>query len=231
MKRPLIALFLILASGAGLLADSNIQKIVQETQRFRQSKNEIDMVWWIPKEYWEVSLRDDARITPEAQKEFIAVIDRYLVLAVLEGKIGIGASLTGTPKEELQQKTSVLVQGQKLQPLAEAELSADARNFFQMMRPILAQVLGQFGQGMQFIVFEGRDAKGERYADPAREGFFTVNIGEKEFRWRLPLGCFLPPRFDAKTGEEFPGNYLYSPFTGAKLVTTGPGDPGKGAAK
>jgi hypothetical protein len=211
--------------------EPNLQKIVQETQRFRQSKSDIDMVWWIPNEYWEVSLKTDARMTPEAQKEFIGVIDKYLVFAVLEGRIGLGGSLTGTSKEELEGKITVLVQGKKLTPLPETELSDDARNFFQMMRPLLGKMLGQFGQGMHFVVFQGKNAKGERHADPNEQGFLTLNLAEKEFKWRLPLGCFLPSKYDPKTGEDFPGNYEYSPFTGTKLVTVKSAGTAGGGAK
>ena len=52
-----------------------------------------------------------------------------------------------------------------------------------------------------------------------------VTVAEKVFRYRLPLGSVLPPRFDPNTEETFPGNYNYSPFTGAKLTTHLPKDP------
>ncbi len=84
---------------------------------------------------------------------------------------------------------------------------------------------------MHFIVFAGRNAQGQRYADPTRPGILIVNLGPKEFQWRLPLGCLLPSEYDAKTGEEFPGNYVYSPFTGAKLATAKPGSATKGDGK
>ena len=29
----------------------------------------------------------------------------------------------------------------------------------------------------------------------------------------------LPPKFDQDTGEKFPGNYLFNPYTGRKLAT------------
>lgn len=222
MQRSLLAIVLTLAGAAGLTAEPKAQQIVQATQQFHQSATELDLVWWIPNEFWEASLREDSSIPPENRKALLAIVDRYLVFAVLEGKIGITASLSGTPKEELEGKITVHTAAGELRPLAESALTGDARNFFQMMRPILAQMLGQVGQGMHFIVFEGRDAKGVRYADPSGSGFLTVKLGDKEFRWRLPLGCFLPVKYDAGTGEEFPGNYLYSPFTGTRLVATKP---------
>jgi hypothetical protein len=43
------------------------------------------------------------------------------------------------------------------------------------------------------------------------------HIGPKIFRYRLPLGSFLDPAVDVKTGETFPGNYHFNPFTGSPL--------------
>jgi hypothetical protein len=40
---------------------------------------------------------------------------------------------------------------------------------------------------------------------------------DQTYRWRTPLGSLLPVKVDAKTGEEFPGNYSFNPYTGEKL--------------
>ena len=37
------------------------------------------------------------------------------------------------------------------------------------------------------------------------------------FIWWIPLGSLLPPKYDSETGEKFPGNYNYNPFTGIRL--------------
>ena len=41
-------------------------------------------------------------------------------------------------------------------------------------------------------------------------------------RYRLPLGSLFPPAVDPKTGESFPGNYHFNPFTGDKLTPSAP---------
>jgi hypothetical protein len=50
-----------------------------------------------------------------------------------------------------------------------------------------------------------------------------VVLAGTEFKFRLPLGSLLPPKFDPNTHEKFPGNYIYSPYTGSKLVNDVPG--------
>ena len=58
-----------------------------------------------------------------------------------------------------------------------------------------------------------------------------MTLGDATYRWRLPLGSLLPPRYDAKTGEKFSGNYLYSPFTGKELTTKAPAEAVKSKTK
>jgi len=232
MMKKTIAIALVLASACAALAEGlDIQKLAQDTQRYRHDKSQVDMIWWIPSEYWQAAFKANPVITPEQQTEFIRVVDDYLVLCVLEGTIGPFGGISGTAKEQLLAKTSAVVDGHTLKPLADEELSNDARNFFQMMKPMFANMMGQIGQGMEFVVFKGKNEEGRKYVNPVQKGFLTVRLGDKEFKYRLPLGCFLPPKYDPKTGEEFPGNYIYSPFTGTELQTTKPNKTNGGDGK
>ena len=92
-----------------------------------------------------------------------------------------------------------------------------------MMQPVMAQMLGQFGQGMQFYCFPGRDDQNQ---PPTRSQKARILHGHassnKDYQWRLPLGSLLPNKFDPQSHEEFPGNYIYNPFTGAKLIDVPP---------
>jgi hypothetical protein len=226
MRRLLAVLLVFFSSGVAVADGPDLQKIGQDVQRVRQEKGNLDMIFWMPSEYWEASFTANAGLTPEKQKELTEGLDKYLIFAVLEGKLGLTGGVMATSKEQLMKKITVTAQRQKLTPLAETEVSENVRGLLQIMKPIFAKMLGQMGQGMEFIVFQGQNEKGERYADPKQGGFLVLNLGEKEFKWRLPLGCFLPTKYDPKTREEFPGNYEFSPFTGTKLVTEKPGTSG-----
>jgi hypothetical protein len=41
---------------------------------------------------------------------------------------------------------------------------------------------------------------------------------DAKFTWRLPLPRLLPAKVDPRTGQEFPGDYLFNPYTGESLV-------------
>jgi hypothetical protein len=86
------------------------------------------------------------------------------------------------------------------------------------MKPAMAANAGPLGQAMEFIVFPAK-ADGKPLIDAAQAGTLQVTLYDQTYKWRLPLGSVLPARVDAKTGEEFPGNYQFNPYTGDKLST------------
>jgi len=87
-----------------------------------------------------------------------------------------------------------------------------------MMRPVFSNMLGSLGLHLAFLVFPAADKQGVRTVEPTKDGTFVVRVGPQEFRYRLPLGSLLPPAIDQRTGETFPGNYHFNPYTGNKLV-------------
>lgn len=193
------------------------QKLVQDLQITRQGAQGMRMVWWTPVEYWDSAMTTSL---PSAEQRAAALkgLQAYEIFAVLEGKIGMMGVLAGSSRDELIKKVSLQTDKGVLKPLAETELSTEAQNFVQTVKPLLAGMLGQLGQNMHFMVFKGTDSSGKRLLDPRQSGNFKFMLGDEAFAWRLPLGSLLPPKFDSESGEQFPGNYLFSPFTGKKLL-------------
>jgi hypothetical protein len=66
------------------------------------------------------------------------------------------------------------------------------------------------------VVFPAK-ADGKPLIDALQTGSVQVSLYDQTYRFRTPLGSLLPVKVDAKTGEEFPGNYSFNPFTGEKL--------------
>lgn len=90
--------------------------------------------------------------------------------------------------------------------LAVAMFGLVTGNLFAMMKPIMANMFSRFGQGMEFICLNGFGSKGKKVFDPKREGSFAPIFADRTYKWRLPLGSLLPPKYDPQTGEEFSGN-------------------------
>ena len=185
-----------------------------------QGASQFRLVWWVPTEYWKESFRNVATMTDDQKEEFYHAVDDYIVLVVVDAKISAFGGVNPISRGEILSSLSLSIdQGQQMLPLPDAEVSSDASTIFAMMKPVIANMAGQFGKGMEFIYFKGVDSKGKRLLNPLEGGAFSVTLGESIYKWRLPLGSLLPPNYDGKTGEKFPGNYLYNPFTGDKLVS------------
>lgn len=128
-------------------------------------------------------------------------------------------SIIPVSKEEIVSNLSLSIgKGNKMLPLPETALKSDAKKLFAVMKPLMGNMLGQFGQGLVFVCFQGKDDNGERLLAPKSSQTFVINYSEDIYNWRLPLGSLLPVKIDEVTGEEFPGNYIYSPFTANKLI-------------
>jgi hypothetical protein len=86
-----------------------------------------------------------------------------------------------------------------------------------IMKPMFANMLGEFGKNVSFLAFEGKNKDGTRRVDPIKPGILTAKLNEEELRWRLPLGSLLPAKICPKCSETFPGNYGFCPFDATPL--------------
>ena len=195
----------------------DLQALTNELQIMRQDDG-MRMVFWMPREYWDVSMAGSIP-SAENRAKALSIMDDYEIIAVISGKVGLGGVLLGASREDLMKSVTVKMADTTLQPLTQGELSNEMNSFLKTMQPVLAGLLGQFGQSMQLLVFKGADSAGKRLLDPQQAGSFAVMLGDEAFQFRLPLGSLLPPKFDASSSEQFPGNYNFNPYTGKQLTT------------
>jgi hypothetical protein len=193
--------------------------LVRDLESMTRSEDRVTLALWLPTEFWRMSL--EGKVAPKEAERFLKEIDAYVVVAVVDGAPGIAGSVTFSEPELVRSSTTIEdTRGTVLSPLPEAEVSAGVRNLTQMMRPLFGNMLGALGSHLAFVVFPSTEKGGRRTVEPAKEGTFAVHVGPVTLRYRLPLASLLPPAIDEKTGESFPGNYQFNPFTGTKLTPT-----------
>jgi len=195
---------------------ADIQKLVTETQRLAQEPNEITLIWWIPTEFWATVLRDNKQVSEEQKEAFAKILNDYLVFAVVSADMGPMGGMTPKPRAKVIESTELRVGKTVVAPLNSSEISADMRNFVDMMKPMMANMLGQFGQGIEFLVYPN-PAAGAPRVDATKSGFLAYTAFGHKYDWKLPLSCLLPPKFDVKTKQEFPGDYIFNPYSGERL--------------
>ena len=194
------------------------EQFLQETQTMRLENKVMRLVWWIPNEFWSKSAEGNGK-SADGTKQILATVDNYVVLAVSRSELGPMGGLTNTPRGGLEKMLRVeLTDGKTLTPLADKDLSPDMRNFLGMTKPMFANMLGTFGQGLELVAFPGKNEAGQRVVDPRNPGKFTVFVGADQFNWRLPLGSLMPDKVDPATKEVFLGSYIFNPYTGDRLV-------------
>ena len=208
-----------LIMGAGLLGRvwaTDIREFIQETQQSSNESQQLTLVWWIPAEFWDVSLAGNANVPPATAEEIRTVFHDYQVFALLHAKTGM-AGLSGvSTRADLLSNARFEIGAKAIAPLDSDKVPPGVQTMLGAMRPMLANMLGQLGQSMELVVYPAM-ADQHRLNDPLQPGNFQFTLYDQTFRWRTPLASLLPKKVDPKSKEEFPGNYEFNPYTGAKL--------------
>ena len=131
-------------------------------------------------------------------------------------KAGVQGLTALQSKEELVKNARFEVGGKAIPPVAPEKLPTGVQTMLGALKPMLGGMLGQLGQSMELVVYPGIQDK-QKLVDPMKPGSFQFILYDQTYRWRTPLGSLLPKKVDPKTGEEFPGNYEYNPYTGQKI--------------
>jgi nucleotide-binding universal stress UspA family protein len=200
----------------GVAGAANVEDIVRDTQWFAVEDGKVSMVWWIPPQFWEESLRGNPGVTDEMRRQVIGIMSEYTVVAMLRAIATPAGIEDMQSKEELLKNARIEFGGKVAAPLPPDQISPAAQAVLAQLKPVLAATAGPVGQGLEFVVYPGK-VDGKVLADAELPGSVVITFYGKTHRWRLPLGSVLPSKTDKKTGEEFPGNYQYNPFTGGKL--------------
>lgn len=231
--RPMLSagLFCVLAALCGTVQAQRaalapervkVDELVRETQRSSPAKDVVDVVWWIPPQFWSGALASNPAVDAKTRDEIVEIFGKYTVVAVAHGKLGTFGVEKYMGEDEARAGLVVLGRdGRPYRPLAPDALDPRFTTMTQMLKPFFASMLGQFGSNVHFLAFPLADDAGRRIADPLGDGRFVVRLDDVEYAYRLPLGSLLPPMRDAANGEVFPGNYAYNPFTGARLQPAG----------
>jgi len=213
------------AFSAPVVAAVDVAAIMQECQKLARSNNQTTVIMWLPTEYWRASL-DDFGVPASERDKFTAMVDNYMVLIAVKFDVDLRNGLNFVEQEKLSASITIEdAAGARYQAVDQAKVDAKMRMVLAESRPVLAKAMGPLGDQMVILAFPAVTANGKRIAEPTKEGAFFVNVGDDaRFRYRLPLGSLLPPQYDVESGEQFPGNYRFSPFSGKPLQLNPPSE-------
>ena len=199
----------------------DVLEIARETQKFSTEGGELNIVWWVPQEFWTTSIASNTNVKPAQIEMLTKFVHPYLIVGVVSGRI----STFGPPNYRTEQEIRGLIrlkdsEGVAYAPIDTNQLAAAVPALESLMRPNMVKTLGPLGENMSFFVFPGNRKDGSEVCDASKRGVCEVDLGDHEFQWKLPLESVLPKQKCPTCGERLSGAYKFCPYDGTKL----PGD-------
>jgi hypothetical protein len=206
----------------------DLAQLTRETQLTHQDASKLELVWWVPADIWSAVMSE--RTAREIREGTLGLFDDYLVFFVTEADLSPMGQINFRSEAQTRDRFRLLTaDGKRISPLPESEIRSDMNVLLNSLRPVLANAAGAVGQNFRPLLFAARDAQGHVFADARKEGALRVVLGEREFRWRLPLAALLPPRRCPIDGEMLSGAFRFCPYHGAELpdpeATAAPAKP------
>jgi len=213
------AVSLPLASGSLAVAeDIDVQGLVAETQKVSEKLDDMTLVWWLPEEFWAASFAQTPQVTATQAEQFLKIVRPYTMVAVVTGDMGPFGGVTYKSESYVRANVRIVdSQNKSYAPLSEEQISPDVKNFLEMMKPVMANLLGPMGKNMHFLVFPGKTAAGAQIASAKGKGHLQIRVGRREFKWRLPLDSVLAPKRCPGCKEKCKGSWNFCPWCGQKL--------------
>src|SRR5215467_2144410 len=140
----------------------DIQQMVKETEQFDMRPHKMAIFWWIPPDYWDAALRQQGYNSERVRNVFKPFRDYNVFMIAVGNMESSGMNWAKEPEV----KKNVLLRDQRgtsYKPLADVPL--EISGIIDLMRPVFKNMMGNFGEGLQFIVFPVRDDAGNIFAD------------------------------------------------------------------
>lgn len=208
------------------LAKVSIDGLAEETQKSAEPTDGMNLVWYIPIEFWDVTLRQDPTIDEASRADMIGSLEEIFILGMVRADISnFGAFSFHDENEVLKHLTVTFIdkEGMKraLQPAEKVD--PDVRMLLNMMRPMFTGAMGPMGESFHMIVYNDRDEAGNRIVSPLRDGTLRVNLqtlGKEAggtINFEFPLDSLYEPRICTNCAEPAHIRWNWCPFCGTEL--------------
>jgi hypothetical protein len=218
--RLIICVYLLtvpLLSKAQESDDVNIVDLIKETQQWTKRDAKMSLAWWMPTEYWRISLKGNP-VPPETVDHIENLFKDYMMIWACDLTVNTNGTMAFTQEEEIAKSIVILDKNRKeYRPLGENEIDDEVLTIIKNMKPIFAQAIGQMGNGLHIFIFKVNDENNSRLINATLPGQFTVLHSNSEFVWKLPLPTLMPAKICPVDDERMKGNWIYCPIHGDKL--------------
>lgn len=200
------------------LKQVSLDKFLTEIQFSSDNPDAMEMVWWIPSEFWEVSFSQDNTVSDEDIKALKDVLNGYELFAVVKGKIGYFGGITYEPLEEILKQLKITYKENELMPVKREKIPSDLLNFLSAMQPMMANMFGTMGENMHFIIMQDDLTKTVLPINPTGNDTLKIVLDDFTKEVNLPLSSLLKERECPVDNELHSGKWQFCPYHGKKLV-------------
>lgn len=199
--------------------DVNLDQMLSEIQYSSDDPDYLEMIWWLPSEFWTVSNSQDPTTSAAEIQEMKDIMGDYVIVAVVKGEIGIFGGIDFVPLEELRQQIKISYKGEALSLLQQDELPADLKNFTVILQPMLSNMFGSMGENMHFLVFDNPSSGSILPVDPYGTDPLSFELGNFTPKADLPLTSLLMEKVCPTDKALMSGKFKYCPYHGVELVS------------
>lgn len=219
-RRSLVGALLALCASAALASRSIAPPAVDdETTQTHQHDTHIAMAVWVPNEVFRDAAGAD--IDPKDLKALLAALKGYSIIGIVDVELTVpDGNVVSADRAKLRSSARLQLGSRPPRAIVpDSALPPTVAASAAVFKKLMGGMIGKFGDSIEFVVFRDADEHGESLADPRGSGPMTLTFDKETFTWNLPLVGTLPLRVDLATGDTFPGDFDFSPFTGHKLET------------
>jgi len=195
----------------------NIDDFITETQYSGDSAIDLEVIWWIPTEYWNVIFAQDPMASAAELDAITDMLNDFVVVIAIKGKMGVFGGITYDTNENIRTLTEVNINGENLSMIEEDKITPDMVNFIGMIKPMMENMIGPMGENMQVMLFENPTNISLLPIDPYSEDELKFSLGSFEKMVQLPLSCLLEEKICPEDNESLNGKWNYCPIHGSKL--------------
>lgn len=233
MYRATVCVFILLCIAVTLQAATskpieniNSDALTNELQA-TTTEERFEMVWWIPQEFWAVTLKQSADVSDEMAQPLLDQLEPYAMLAVVQADISpLGAFDYYDEQTVLSHLRLIYSDAEgaehELMPLDAENLPGDVTLLQQQITPLLKAAMGPMGSHLWFFTFKAIDDHQEQIMSPYEAGQLTINtadgVGEHilKHRFQFPLDSLFVPR-RCPNGRDAHISWKFCPWTGEAL--------------
>ena len=201
--------------------EMDLQSLMKETEHIDMRRHRMGIFWWVPPDYWELSLRQQG-YDRDRMGTIFDPFKKYNLFIVAIGDVRPGDV---TWREEADVKKSLILRDQHGNTYkALEETPAEMASVVELMKPVFKRMMGNFGGGLQFIFFPLKDSAGNVFADPYKSSELFLDVpdfvetGPVTYTWRFPLTALSPAKFCPVGKEKVEAHWKYCPWHGNKLM-------------